>query len=1125
MGEGWVRVKMDNQVKVTISTDASGAVEGFRRFRDEADKTEKHSGGITSGLNQQWVKVSAGVAAAAAAAYKAMQMIEEAAKARAVESSFRLIAESARVNSDAMIASMEKATRHTIDSSDMMQKAVKLMLQGYNADQIVRFSEGAVTAARYMGTTISEAYEIMADAIANKMPKALVRAGAVTREQVELVNKAVAAGADEMALYELAMANLEVKALKLKGTQDNATIALQAFHAQVKDTKETIGGFFIDVLQKAYGALQWLAAGALTAAGTIPYLLAQMQYFQAWVKDKLGGTQEAANIRASADRTMQVARDMFNAAEDLTGKAAQNISGVAEAEQSASQTSIRAAEAKVKAQEAYLRKLADQKQANIDLERQARERERALDEYYKHEKEILVAIGKAEEDLIKEVQSGTDATLNGLKKIASERIAFYDSIQGYEEQAYQLKLARIEEERQAYIKMYGDVAAANAKANQDNISALYYKIDSEQKWAKAAISNFSNVIDAARDCYAEDSREYRLLSDFKKGILVAEQAMEIAKQIKFLQGLATQTSAAVASAAAQNAANASTAVTGAVASVASSGSGDPYTGIARVAAMIAMMASVLAIAGIAFSPGSSSGTTAAAQPAMGNSTVLGAAYGTASESIANSFKLMEDTYDMQYNRLTNIYNELRELNDNITGLVRNIVMGSDSFDQSEFAATLGAAQTHWDQNYNQIVGLFAGDPARFFGLGKLDPLGEWVSQYMSGIVGSIMGGATKTMVGSTGIEIGDTVIRAIMDGAQVSARKYTWYVTETEGGWFGDDSRVYGMLYDKLDDNVTNMFTKVFQNLGETLVSLAIGLGTDVQAVYDYVFETKRLHLMGMDAEGISETLSEYFSEIGDTAAEELFGDVIRKYQEVNEGLLETAVRLVRDKEIVTTLLDLTNQAFPAAIGKTIELTEAIIKMAGGFDELTESIQTYYEAFFSEEEQQADLKRQLTTAMGLYGYDLPGTRSGYRALVESLDLASTAGQAAYVALMKMSGAADDYYDYLEKAKSSIKESDYATRAEYLRAVNAPKFAEGGYFAGGYRIVGENGPELEFTGSSRIFSNSETRKMLNTDTIIAKLEQIRQEMGAANFQIAANTGKFAKMLNDWDGNGMPSDRGY
>ena len=43
------------------------------------------------------------------------------------------------------------------------------------------------------------------------------------------------------------------------------------------------------------------------------------------------------------------------------------------------------------------------------------------------------------------------------------------------------------------------------------------------------------------------------------------------------------------------------------------------------------------------------------------------------------------------------------------------------------------------------------------------------------------------------------------------------------------------------------------------------------------------------------------------------------------------------------------------------------------------------------------------------------------------------------------------------------------------------FADGGSFGGGWRVVGEQGPELEYTGASRIFSNSDSKAMLSGQT--------------------------------------------
>lgn len=63
----------------------------------------------------------------------------------------------------------------------------------------------------------------------------------------------------------------------------------------------------------------------------------------------------------------------------------------------------------------------------------------------------------------------------------------------------------------------------------------------------------------------------------------------------------------------------------------------------------------------------------------------------------------------------------------------------------------------------------------------------------------------------------------------------------------------------------------------------------------------------------------------------------------------------------------------------------------------------------------------------------------------------------------------------------------------LAAAKFPAFATGGLHKGGLRIVGENGPELEATGPSRIISNSQTRDLLGNREMLAELKALRAEL--------------------------------
>lgn len=56
-----------------------------------------------------------------------------------------------------------------------------------------------------------------------------------------------------------------------------------------------------------------------------------------------------------------------------------------------------------------------------------------------------------------------------------------------------------------------------------------------------------------------------------------------------------------------------------------------------------------------------------------------------------------------------------------------------------------------------------------------------------------------------------------------------------------------------------------------------------------------------------------------------------------------------------------------------------------------------------------------------------------------------------------------------------------------------RFAKGGMHSGGLRIVGERGPELEFTGPSRIASNSEFKNLLRSDDLSSDIKELTRQI--------------------------------
>lgn len=115
------------------------------------------------------------------------------------------------------------------------------------------------------------------------------------------------------------------------------------------------------------------------------------------------------------------------------------------------------------------------------------------------------------------------------------------------------------------------------------------------------------------------------------------------------------------------------------------------------------------------------------------------------------------------------------------------------------------------------------------------------------------------------------------------------------------------------------------------------------------------------------------------------------------------------------------------------------------------------------------------------------------------------------------GNATDLARIQGRTAASLEVTGMSLAGKY--GLSIPAYANGGTHTGGIRLVGENGPELEYTGSSRISSNSDTRKMLDNSGVIDSVNALRAELRA----VVSNAQKQTKILDRWDGQGMPEVR--
>jgi len=115
--------------------------------------------------------------------------------------------------------------------------------------------------------------------------------------------------------------------------------------------------------------------------------------------------------------------------------------------------------------------------------------------------------------------------------------------------------------------------------------------------------------------------------------------------------------------------------------------------------------------------------------------------------------------------------------------------------------------------------------------------------------------------------------------------------------------------------------------------------------------------------------------------------------------------------------------------------------------------------------------------------------------------------------------------------ANMKQWASAADKEAMKQRGIPGFASGGFHSGGLRLVGENGPELEVTGPSRIYNASQTAAMLGGGGDAAReVRALRGDFAGmmdALRSVAKHTMQTAKrveFLERWDFDGLPKERG-
>lgn len=425
-------------------------------------------------------------------------------------------------------------------------------------------------------------------------------------------------------------------------------------------------------------------------------------------------------------------------------------------------------------------------------------------------------------------------------------------------------------------------------------------------------------------------------------------------------------------------------------------------------------------------------------------------------------------------------------------------------------AAMSASEGKWGKAIGQAVGTYIGGP---IGAAIGGAIGGWVDDAFSG--------GHEYTVG--------TGISGRFSGGNFSGRNYQDWRNDGSSGFFGigASGSSSGTNYSAMDSGLQKSMGAAYGSILAQTADFAKTLGASTSSITGFQKDIRLA--LGADAEANKKAIADMFKGIAnDVAATVLDAQYIRE----GEGAADTLARLATNLTVVNGSLDTLGDSLLPISQFSGDAASALVDMFGGMSQYQTAIGAYYQRFYSDEERIAKTHEQLGKQFADLGLALPDNTEAFRDLVNAQDLNTEAGRKTYATLIGLSGAfADVSESSAEAAKQLINAARFSTYAEYAAAsaaVNStptPRFAAGGFHAGGLRLVGENGPELEATGPSRIWNQSQMAGalMAGSGELVSSINAMRDDMRAQARALATLYSRMVKQLESWDAKGMPEVR--
>ena len=293
----------------------------------------------------------------------------------------------------------------------------------------------------------------------------------------------------------------------------------------------------------------------------------------------------------------------------------------------------------------------------------------------------------------------------------------------------------------------------------------------------------------------------------------------------------------------------------------------------------------------------------------------------------------------------------------------------------------------------------------------MSALGAAVGSIIPGIgtlLGGVIGGALDAAFGHGPKEFSGQGISGSVAGGAASGQTYAnWH---QDGGWFSSDRN--GTDYSAWSSSVSTALntgaSAVYQQTQAWAKALKLPADQLASVTHDFTIA------LGNDTTANQQLITKMFSAYQSDLVSQ-YADYLNQFRLQGEALADTMSRLVAIQAFSDSIESL-GGIFSRVATSSFAARQNLIDMAGGIDKLAGQINSFVQDYYTQPEQQGLAAKQISSALKAVGIDASGlmTREDYRALVESRDVNTLAGQQQLSLLLQLGPQFAQLADYLKQ---------------------------------------------------------------------------------------------------------------